>query len=345
MNKKKFAGIFAAAFFAGTLLTACGGGGSDDASKKEDGTKEKADKPSYSFRLADNQPVDYPTVIGDKKFAELVEERSEGRIKIDVFPSAQLGDEKSVLEQVQLGAIEFTRTNASPLSEFNNQFSVLSLPYVFESEDHLWNFLESEKGTELLDGLEGSKMKGLAYYDSGSRSFYSTKPLKGIDDLKGLKIRVQQSKINMDMVAALGASATPMPYGEVFSALQTGIIDGAENNLPSLDSANHYQEAKNVILDHHQRTPEVLLISKIAWDKLDKEDQELIKQAALDSVETQRAAWNEYEQKSDKKLKDAGVTFTEVKDLAPWKAAVKPMIDEHSKDFKDIMDAIDKARK
>ncbi len=343
MNKKKFAGIFATAFFAGTLLTACGGG-NDKADKADEG-KEKSDKPSYTFRLADNQPVDYPTVIGDKKFAELVEERSEGRIKIDVFPSAQLGDEKSVLEQVQLGAIEFTRTNASPLSEFNKQFSVLSLPYVFESEEHLWNFLESDKGTELLDGLEGSKMKGLAYYDSGSRSFYSTKPLKGINDLKGLKIRVQQSKINMDMVAALGASATPMPYGEVFSALQTGIIDGAENNLPSLDSANHYQEAKNVILDHHQRTPEVLLISKVAWDKLDKEDQDLIKQAALDSVKTQRDAWDQYEQKSTKKLKDAGVTFTEVKDIKPWKDAVKSVIDENSKDFKDVMDAIEAAKK
>jgi tripartite ATP-independent transporter DctP family solute receptor len=338
---KKFTGILAATLLMGSILAACGAKETMNTSDKGDKEKEK---PSYTFRLADNQPPDYPTVLGDKKFAELVEERTEGRIKIEVYPSAQLGDEKSVLEQVQLGAIEFTRINSSPLAEFNNQFTPLGLPYVFESEDHLWNFLNGDMGTKLLDGLEQSKMKGLAYYDSGSRSFYSTKPLKGVEDLKGQKIRVQQSKINIDFMAALGASATPMPYGEVFSALQTGIIDGAENNLPSLDSSNHYQEAKNLILDHHQRIPEVLLISKVAWDKLDTEDQKIIKQAALDSVETQRAEWDKYEERSEMKLKDAGVTFTEVKDLKPWTEAVKSMNAEYAKEFKEVMDAIEEAR-
>lgn len=341
MIGKKFTGILAATLLMGTILAACGG--KETTNTNSEGNKEE-EKPSYTFRLADNQPPDYPTVLGDKKFAELVEERTDGRIKIEVYPSAQLGDEKSVLEQVQLGAIEFTRINSSPLAEFNNQFTPLGLPYVFENEDHLWNFLNGEMGTKLLDGLEQSKMKGLAYYDSGSRSFYSTKPLENVGDLKGQKIRVQQSKINIDFMAALGASATPMPYGEVFSALQTGIIDGAENNLPSLDSSNHYQEAKNLILDHHQRIPEVLLISKVAWDKLSEEDQKIIKQAALDSVETQRAEWDKYEERSEKKLKDAGVTFTEVKDLKPWTNAVKSMVDEYTKEYKEVMDAIEEAR-
>jgi TRAP-type C4-dicarboxylate transport system substrate-binding protein len=196
----------------------------------------------------------------------------------------------------------------------------------------------------LLDGLEQSKMKGLAYYDSGSRSFYSTQPLTSIEDLKGLKIRVQQSKINIDFLDAIGASATPMPYGEVFSALQTGIIDGAENNLPSFDSSNHYQEAKHMIMDHHQRIPEVLLMSDATWDKLSEGDRKIIKQAALDSVEAQKAAWDEWEQNSLKKLNEAGITITEVEDLTPWKEAVKSMVESHSKDFQDIMDAIDQAR-
>jgi tripartite ATP-independent transporter DctP family solute receptor len=338
---KKFTGILAATLLMGTILAACGG--KESTNTNIEGNKEE-EKPSYTFRLADNQPPDYPTVLGDKKFAELVEERTDGRIKIEVYPSAQLGDEKSVLEQVQLGAIEFTRINSSPLAEFNNQFTPLGLPYVFESEDHLWNFLNGDMGTKLLDGLEQSKMKGLAYYDSGSRSFYSTKPLDSVEDLKGQKIRVQQSKISIDFMAALGASATPMPYGEVFSALQTGIVDGAENNLPSLDSSNHYQEAKNLILDHHQRTPEVLLTSKVAWDKLSEEDQKIIKQAALDSVETQRAEWDKYEERSEKKLKDAGVTFTEVTDLKPWRNAVKSMNEEYAKEYKEVMDAIEEAR-
>jgi tripartite ATP-independent transporter DctP family solute receptor len=339
MKKSKVTGFLAAALLMGTFLTACG---NEEKASTDDG--KKTEEPSYTFRLADNQSPDYPTVIGDKKFAELVEERTDGRIKIEVFPSAQLGDEKSVLEQVQLGAIEFTRINASPLAEFNDDFSVLGLPYVFDTDEHLWNFLDSETGTALLDGLEQSKMKGLAYYDSGSRSFYSTQPLTSIEDLKGLKIRVQQSKINIDFLDAIGASATPMPYGEVFSALQTGIIDGAENNLPSFDSSNHYQEAKHMIMDHHQRIPEVLLMSDATWDKLSEGDRKIIKQAALDSVEAQKAAWDEWEQNSLKKLNEAGITITEVEDLTPWKEAVKSMVESHSKDFQDIMDAIDQAR-
>jgi tripartite ATP-independent transporter DctP family solute receptor len=340
MKKKKFAGMLAATLLTGIMMTACG----NDENATADAESTGKEEPSYTFRLADNQSPDYPTVVGDKKFAELVEERTDGRIKIEVFPSAQLGDEKSVLEQVQLGAIEFTRINASPLAEFNDDFSVLGLPYVFESDEHLWSFLDSETGTALLDGLEKAKMKGLAYYDSGSRSFYSTKPLKSIEDIKGLKIRVQQSKINIDLMDALGASATPMPYGEVFSALQTGVIDGAENNLPSLDSSNHYQEAKNHILDHHQRIPEVLLMSDATWDKLSEKDREIIKQAALDSVETQKEEWDKWEERSEKKLKEAGVITTEVDDIKPWKDAVQKMVDEHGKDYKEIMDAIEAAR-
>ncbi len=339
MKKKKFAGVLATALMVGSLLAACG---NDEKAEPAAGSESK--EAEYTFRLADNQPVDYPTVIGDKKFAELVNERTDGRIKIEVFPSAQLGDEKSVLEQVQLGAIDFTRINASPLAEFNDQFSALNLPYVFESDEHLWNFLEGEAGKKLLTDLEQSKMRGLAYYDSGSRNFYSTKPLMGIEDLKGQKIRVQQSKINIDLIAAIGASATPMPYGEVFSALQTGIIDGAENNLPSLDSSNHFQEAKSIIMDHHQRIPEVLLMSKATWDKLSEKDREIIQQAATDSVVTQKEAWAQLEQESEKKLKEAGVKFTEVKDITPWKEAVQPVVDKYGKDYKEVLDAIEEAR-
>jgi TRAP-type C4-dicarboxylate transport system substrate-binding protein len=149
----------------------------------------------------------------------------------------------------------------------------------------------------------------------------------------------------MDMMAALGASATPMGYGEVFSALQTGVIDAAENNYPSYYSSNHYQSAKNFILDKHQRVPEVLLISKIHWDKMSDDDKKLIKQAALDSVKFQRDAWAKYEKESEAKLREAGVTITEVSDVKPWQDAVKPVIEKYQADFKDVLDAIAQARK
>ncbi|SDF82699.1 TRAP transporter substrate-binding protein [Sporolituus thermophilus] len=336
-GKKLFAAALSLLVAGAVLVTGCGGSAKTTGEKKE-GAK-------YTFRLAETHPPDYPTTLGDKKFAELVYERTNGRIKIEVFPSGQLGEEKAVIEQVQLGAIEFTRVSASPLAEFNKQLGVLSLPYIFDSDEHMWKFLSSDMGNKMLDGLETSKMKGLAYYSSGSRSFYARKPIKSLDDLKGLKIRVQQSKINMDMISALGASATPMPYGEVFSALQTGVIDGAENNYPSYYSSNHYQVAKYYLLDRHQRVPEVLLVSKATWDKLSDEDKKIIKQAALDSVKTQRELWDKFEKEAEAKLRAAGVTITEVTDVKPWQAAVKPVIDKYGPEYKEVLEAIDKARK
>ena len=339
MNKKKLIAGALSLMLAGSLLAGCGGskdGGSAD--KKAEGAK-------YTFRLAETHPADYPTTLGDKKFAELVNERTKGRIKIEVFPSSQLGEEKAVIEQVQLGAIEFTRVSSSPLAEFNKAFGVFSLPYIFDNDAHVWKFLNSEAGTKMLDGLEKSKMKGLAYYSSGSRNFYTKKPVTSVEDLKGLKIRVQQNKINMDLISALGASATPMPYGEVFSGLQTGVIDGAENNSPSYLTANHYQAVKNFILDGHQRVPEVLLISKVTWDKLSEEDRKIIKQAAIDSVATQREIWDKFEKESLDKLKASGVVVTEVKDVKPWQDAVKPVIEKYGADYKEELTAIDQARK
>ena len=336
MNTKKLIAGALSLMLVGSLMAGCGG--------SKDGDKKSAEGAKYTFRLAETHPADYPTTMGDKKFAELVNERTKGRIKIEVFPSSQLGEEKAVLEQIQLGAIEFTRVSASPLAEFNKAFGVFSLPYIFDNEAHMWKFLNSESGTKILDGLEKSKMKGLAYYSSGSRNFYTKAPVTKVEDLKGMKIRVQQNKINMDLISSLGASATPMPYGEVYSGLQTGVIDGAENNSPSYLTANHYQAVKNFILDSHQRVPEVLLISKVTWDKLSDEDRKIIKQAAIDSVATQRELWDKFDKEAMEKLKANGVVVTEVKDVKPWQDAVKPVIDKHGADYKEQLDAIAQSR-
>ncbi|MCR8633825.1 MULTISPECIES: TRAP transporter substrate-binding protein [Paenibacillus] len=334
--------IISSLVIAGGLLAGCG---SKDASSNAAGGEKKDEGKKYTFRLADTHPADYPTVIGDKKFADLVNERTKGRIKIDVFPASQLGEEKAVLEQVQLGAIEFTRVSSGPLAEFNKNYGVFSLPYVFDNDQHLWKFLESDPASKLLDSLESSKMKGLAYYSSGARNFYSRKPLTSLADVKGQKIRVIQNKINIDLMSALGANATPMAYGEVFSALQTGVIDAAENNYPSFQSSNHFEVAKNLILDGHQRVPEVLLISQAAWNKLSEDDRKIIKQAALDSVKTQRESWDKYEKEAEDKVRAAGVKITEVKDVKPWQDAVKPVIDKYRAEYKEVLEQIDAARK
>lgn len=337
-GKKWLAACLALVLGAGLLIAGCG-------SKKEASQGAEAQKPKYTFRLAEAHPADYPTTLGDKKFAELVNERSKGRIQIKVYDSAQLGDEKSVIQQIQMGSIEFTRISSGTLAEFNKQFGVFSLPYIFDNDEHVWNFLDSDYGKQMLANLEKSRMVGLAYYSSGSRSFYTKNPVKSPEDLKGMKIRVIQNAINVDLMKAFGASATPMPYGEVFSALQTGVIDGAENNPPSYLTANHYQAVKNYILDGHQRVPEVLMVSKVVWDKLSEEDRALIKQAAQDSVQYQKEAWNKFEKDALAKLIQNGVVVTEVKDIKPWKDAVKPVIEKYGAEYKAELEAIEKARK
>lgn len=342
-SKKRLTFVLSAILGSSLILGACGGDGNATKTTADKGSKSEGK--TLSFRLADTHPDNYPTVLGDKKFAELVNEKSDGRIKITVFPNSQLGDEKSVIEQVQLGAVEFTRVSTGPLAEFSKPLGVFSLPYIFDDSEHEWNFLNSEEGQQLLKDLEASKMVGLAYYDSGARSFYSTKPIKDVGDLEGQKIRVQQNQINIDLMGALGANATPMAYGEVFSSLQTGVIDAAENNTPSYVSANHFQVAKNLILDGHQRVPEAVLASKVVWDKLSDKDKKIIQEAAKESVETERTEWEKMEKESEKKIKDSGVTIVEVKDLKPWQKKVKPVIDKYRADYGDILDAIDKARK
>jgi tripartite ATP-independent transporter DctP family solute receptor len=336
--KKLLAGIL----IASVMLSGCGS--KESGTQQGTASKKNIEGAKYTFRLPDPLASDHPTVAGVNKFADLVNERTNGRIKIEVFPSSQLGEEKATIEQVQLGSIDFVRTGAGALAGFSKDFEVFSLPYIFEDDAHQWRFLESEAGTKLLDSLETSRMKGLTYYSSGARHFYSSKPITSIKDLKGQKIRVIQNQVNMDLIEALGANATPMPYGQVFSSLQTGVIDAAENNYPNFFTSNHFQEVTHVLEDQHQRVPEVLVISKVTWDKLSEEDRKIIKQAALDSVKTQRELFDNFEKGAKKKIKEAGLTVTEVTDFKPWQKAVEPVINKYRKDYKEILESIEKEK-
>ena len=232
-------------------LSGCGQKAPEPSSESEQ--QESKPQETIVLKLAENQPEDYPTTLGDKEMARIVEEKTNGRIKIEVYAGGQLGDEKSVIEAIQMGGLDFARVNAQPLSDFAKPLRVLSLPYLFDDEAHLWK-VNGPIGEEILDTLQDADMVGLTYYDSGSRSFTIAKRSKTPADMKGLKIRVQQSELMVGLVEAVGASATPMPYGEVYSAIQTGVIHGAENNWPSYDSSSHYEVAKYFTLDHHTRT-------------------------------------------------------------------------------------------
>jgi tripartite ATP-independent transporter DctP family solute receptor len=291
------------------------------------------------LKAADDQPEDYPTTMALKYMGKLLDERTNGRIKVQVFGGAQLGQAQETIKMTQAGTIAFNRVNAAPLVSVSPAMGVFSMPYLFRDEDHLWKVLDGPIGTGLLKGMESSNLVGLAYYDSGARSFYTKgKPIKTPTDIKGMKIRVQPSKIFTDLINSLDAAPIPMSYGDVYSGLQKGIVDGAENNPPSLWTSKHYEVAKYYSLDEHSMVPEVLLISKKVWDGLSANDQKLIAQAAQDSVAEQRKLWDELVQKSMNELVAKGTVIIKP-DKAPFQKAVQPVYAKYP-EYKELISQI-----
>lgn len=277
------------------------------------------------LKSADTHPDGYPTVEAVKYMGSLLAERTGGRLGIEVFHSRQLGEEKDTIEQTRFGVIDLNRINLAPLNNLVPETQIPALPFVFRSVEHMRKVMDGEIGDEILKAFEPHGLIGLAYYDSGARSFYnSRKPIQTPADMAGMKIRVQQSDLFIAVMNALGANATPMPFGEVFSALQTGVIDGAENNWPSYESTRHFEAAKYYSLSEHSMSPEVLVMSKISWDKLTPEDQAAVRQAAKDSVGRMRELWEANEKSSEAIVRAGGAEINTV-DKAPFIAAMAPV--------------------
>ena len=283
-----------------------------------------------TLRSSDTHPEGYPTVVAVQEMGKMLEERTGGRLCVEVFHSAQLGEEKDTIEQTQFGVIDMNRVSLGPFNNIVEETQVVSLPYIFRSTDHMHHVMDGEIGQQILDAFSDHDLVGLAFYDGGSRSFYnSEKPITSMEDLAGMKFRVMQSDIFVDMVGALGANATPMPYGEVYSSIQTGVIDGAENNWPSFESSGHFEVAPYYTLDQHLIVPEVLVMSKASFDKLSPEDQEAVRQAAKDSVPVMRELWAAREAESEQKVRDAGVEIVTDIDKQPFIDAMKPVYDKY----------------
>lgn len=283
-----------------------------------------------TLRSSDTHPEGYPTVVAVQKMGEMLEERTGGKLCIEVFHSAQLGQEKDTIEQTQFGVIDMNRVSLGPFNNIIEETQVPSLPFIFRSTDHMHRVMDGPVGQQILDAFSDHDLVGLAFYDGGSRSFYnSQKPIRSIEDLAGLKFRVMQSDIFVDMVSALGANATPMPYGEVYSSIQTGVIDGAENNWPSYDSSGHFEVAKYYTLNQHLIVPEVLVMSKASFDKLSAEEQEIVRQAARDSVPLMRELWQEREKVSEQRVRDAGVEIITDIDKTPFIEAMVPVYQKY----------------
>jgi tripartite ATP-independent transporter DctP family solute receptor len=282
------------------------------------------------MRLAETHPQDYPTTKGDYEFARLVKERTNGRIVVEVFHSKQLGEEKPVIEQVQLGAIDMTRVSISAVSSFVRDLDAFQLPYLYRDAAHMWKVLNGPIGEEILKKHEAFNFIGVGWFESGSRNFYTKKLVKTVGDLKGMKIRVQQAPLMVGLVEALGAVATPLDYGAVYSALQTGVVDGAENNWPSYLTTSHFEVAKYFIVDEHTRVPEITVGSKKLFDKLPKEDVAIILKAMKDAQPYQFKLWVDFEKVAEKTVREKGSIITEISPQEKQKFvdAMKPVYDK-----------------
>ena len=298
--------------------------------------------PDYIFLYAENQTSDYPTTKGAERFASLVEERSGGRIRILVKCDAELGSESEVIRQMKYGGIAFARVSLSQLAEFVPEMNVLQMPYIYSSSDHMWRVLESDIGDEFLLMPQKYDLVGLAWYDAGARNFYSRTPINRLEDIRGMNIRVQESEVMADMVSALGANPTKIVYSDVYSALERGIVDGAENNWPSYESMNHCSVAKYYTVDEHTRVPELQICSKHIWDRLDEEDKAIITNAARDSAIYERQLWAESEKRSRKIARQKGVTVIELSDEEKmrFRDAMRKVYSKYCADDMDMLNRI-----
>ncbi len=278
------------------------------------------------FRSSDVHPGDYPTVEAVKQMGNALKEQSKGRHSVRVFPNGALGNERDTLEQLKIGGLDMMRVNAAVLNNVVPETVAPCLPFVFRSTEHMRTTLDGPVGDEILAAMEAQGMIGLAFYDSGARSVYTTKkPVKALSDMKGAKVRVQQSDLFVAMVEGLGANPTPMPYGEVYTALKTGIVDAAENNLPSYESSRHFEAAKFYTLTEHSMCPEILVFSKRIWDGLSKEDQALIRKTAKESVPSMRKLWDEREAKARETVEKGGAQIASIENRKEFVDAMQPV--------------------
>ncbi|WP_372753045.1 TRAP transporter substrate-binding protein [Labilibaculum sp.] len=264
-----------------------------------------------TLKLAHGLDPTHPVHKAMLYMADELEKISDGQMKLEIYPSGQLGSEQQCVELIQLGSLAITKVSAAVMEGFTNNYQVLGLPYVFRSKHHAFTVLDGPIGEELLASTEKFNLKGLCFYDAGARSFYTlNKSIDKPEDLEGLKMRVMKSQTAMSMVKALGGSPTPISWGELYTALQSGVVDGAENNPPSLYTSHHYEVCKNYSLNEHTRVPDVLIISTVVWNKLSNQQQKWLQDAAKKSVIEQRKLWAASEEESLKKLIENGVEIT-----------------------------------
>jgi tripartite ATP-independent transporter DctP family solute receptor len=300
------------------------------------------------LKASDVHPAGYPTVVAVESLGKKLEQATNGRLSVQMFGSMQLGGEKEAIEQAQVGAIQFARVSVGALGPVIDDLNVFNLPFLFRNTAHMEKVIDGPIGQELLDKISNNPKAGLigiCWMDAGARNVYDTKkPVHDIGDLKGMKVRVMGNPMFVDMMNALGGNGVAMGYDQVFSALQTGVVDGAENNPPSFVFDNHYQVAKYYTLTEHLIVPEVLVFSKKTWDTLSKDEQGLLAKFGREAQAEERVLWQKYEQQAIEKAKAAGIQIIEVPDKKPFQDAVKPVWDKYGPKYADMIKRIQEVK-
>ena len=296
------------------------------------------------LKASDVHPLGYPTVEAVENMGKKLEKATNGRLSVQMYASMQLGGEKEAVEQAQVGAIQFARVSVGVLGPIIDELNVFNMPYLFRSTAHMQKVIDGPIGQELLDKVTNNPnthLVGLCWMDAGARNMYDTKhPIKSIEDLKGMKVRVMGNPMFVDMMNDLGGNGVAMGYDQVFSALQTGVVDGAENNPPSFYFDNHYQVAKYYTMTEHLIVPEILIFSRPTWEKLDKADQELVAKFGREAQLDERKLWQEKEKDALDKMKAAGIEIDTVKDKKAFQDAVKPVWDKYGGKYADLIKRI-----
>ncbi len=295
-----------------------------------------------TLKMAEVHPAGYPTVVAMENLGKKLEDATDGELKYRMFSGGVLGSEKEVVEQLQIGAVQMTRVSLGTLGPVVSDVNAFNMPFVFRDHEHMRKVIDGEIGQELLDKITDSEfnMVGLAWMDGGVRNIYTKEPVRSIEDLQGMKIRVIGNPLFIDTLNAMGAQGVAMDTAEIFSALQTGVVDGAENNPPTLLEHNHYRTAKHYTLTGHLILPEPIVMSKTAWNKLTPEQQELVKTYAKEAQQEERKLWDEKSASSEEKLKAAGVEFIEV-DKKPFYDATAPVREKYGAAYADLIKRIE----
>lgn len=296
------------------------------------------------LKSTDVHPLGYPTVEAVVRMGKKLEGATNGRITVQMFPSGQLGGEKEMIEQAQVGALQMARISTGPVGPVVDELNVFNLPFVFRDEAHMRKVIDGEIGRELLDKVSANprtNLIGLCWMDAGSRNVYTKKPIRTPEDLKGLKIRMMGNPLFVDTMNAMGGNGISMGFGELYNALQTGVVDGAENNPPTYEVQNHYQLSKYFSFTEHLIIPEILVFSRRSWEKLSPADQTLIRKVAAEAQQEQRQLWDAKVKESLEKLKSLGVTLVTDVDKKAFRDSVKPVYDKYGEKYGTLIKRID----